>query len=224
MLGISIPSIASSTFQDLGTIRNTATDFVKNKIINKKTKNRVEVEANQLDHRLRLSACHTPLKAKRLSGQRKYGNTTISIRCSGPKPWTVHVPVTVKAYTNVVIVNRPLNRHTPINAEDVTLEERDISSLRSGFFEHLDDVIGRHPKRTLIAGSALSPKDVDSQKIIRQGNSVTIVAKMQGITVRVKGKALGNAAKGESITVRNLSSQRKIEAIAIAPGIVEVPM
>ncbi len=185
---------------------------------------RTEIRAGHLDSRLRLRRCDQPLEARHLQNSRRAGNATISVRCPGTKPWTVHVPVTVKAYTKVVVADRPLARQLEVRAEDVRLEEREITSLRTGYFQRIEDVVGRQPKRTLMAGAPLSPYDLESNKIIRRGHKVVIIAETAGIAVRMQGKALKDAGKGELVPVENLSSKRKIEAVAERPGVVKVPM
>ncbi|WP_375176872.1 flagella basal body P-ring formation protein FlgA [Marinobacter mobilis] len=51
-----------------------------------------------------------------------------------------------------------------------------------------------------------------------------MVARSGNYTVRTRGQALANGQHGEQILVENLSSQRRIRARVIAPGMVEIPM
>ncbi len=222
-LAVSPSVFADTAIQPLDEIRAIAEQWVK---ANSSPRNgqRIEIKAGRLDSRLRLQRCDQALEAHPLQNSHRSGNATISVRCPGSKPWTVHVPVTVKTYTQVVIANRPLARQIEVSREDVRLEEREVTSLRTGYFQHLEEVVGRYPKRTLMAGSALSPYDLETNKIIRRGHKVVIIAEIAGITVRMQGKALKDAAKGELVAIENLSSKRKIEAIADSPGVVKVPM
>ena len=217
------PSHASNSYHSLEEIREAAKQLVTNDVSEQKGY-RTEIKVGHLDSRLRLKQCDQPLSAHRLQNGRHSGNTTVSVRCNGVKPWTIHVPVSVKSYAEVVVANQPLARQTPVKATDVRMEEREISSLKSGYFRHIEDVVGRHPKRTLVSGSILNPYDIEANKIIRRGNKVVIVAEVSGVAVRMRGKALKDAGQGEVLTVENLSSRRKIEVIAVSPGIVKVPM
>ncbi len=209
-------------WQDLEQIRATARALVEADLGSATT--RTEITVGHLDGRLRLQQCDQPLRARPLGQRRGLGSVTVSVICDGTKPWTVHLPVTVRAFAEVVVASRPLPRRVAIAASDVHLEERDIAALRSGYFERIEQVVGRMPRRTLVAGAPIAPIDLESDKIIRRGQKVTIVAKGAGIAVRMQGRALDDAARGEMVTVENLSSKRKIEALAVKPGVVEVPM
>ena len=222
-LSLSLSALARGDIQPLDEIRAVAEQWVKAGI-STRSHQRTEIEAGHLDSRLRLKRCDQPLTAQPLQNSHRSGNATISVKCLGSTPWTVHVPVTVKSYTQVVVANRPLARQLQLTADDVRLEEREVTSLRTGYFQRIEEVVGRQPKRTLMAGSALSPYDLDTNKIIRRGHKVVIIAEISGVAVRMQGKALKDAGKGELIPVENLSSKRKIEAIAYSPGIVKVPM
>ena len=225
ILGLSILAspVVATEYQSLEEIRSTAETLVKADI-GEQSGQRTEVTVGRLDSRLRLQRCDHPLEARRLQNNQRLGNTIVSVSCTGTKPWTVHVPVTVKSFTRVVVASQPLMRQVSLKRSDVRLEERDISTLRSGYFSRIEDVIGRQPKRTLVSGSVLNPYDIETRKIIRRGNKVLIIAETAGIAVRMQGKALGDAGEGELITVENLSSRRKVEAVAVGPGVVKVPM
>jgi flagella basal body P-ring formation protein FlgA len=60
--------------------------------------------------------------------------------------------------------------------------------------------------------------------LIRRGEKVSIIASTGTVTVRMEGKALEAGARGDVITVLNLSSKQKVEARVLAPGKVQVQM
>ncbi len=182
------------------------------------------VEAGHLDPRLRLKKCALPLTAEPLSHRSNNTNMTVIVKCDDAKPWTVYVPVKIKIYLTVAVVNRPLARGIPINKSDISFEKRELSRLTSGYFETITGLVGHSPRRSLSKGSIVSPRDLAIQKVIRKGSSVSIVAETNGITVRMPGKALTDAGKGDQIKVENLSSRRTVIGIVLGPGIVEVAM
>lgn len=149
---------------------------------------------------------------------------TVIVRCNDAKPWTVYVPVKIKTYLTVAVVNRPLARGIPINKSDISFEQRELNSLTSGYFENMTILVGHSPRRSLPKGAIISPRDLAIQKVIRKGSRVSIVAETNGITVRMPGKALTDAGKGDQIQVENLSSRRTVIGIVLGPGIVKVAM
>ncbi len=216
-------SLAAPERQSLDDIRQAAHDYALADLP-LLSGQRIEINVGYLDQRLRLVPCDQALSAKRLSGTRLVGKTTITVRCRGQVRWAIHVPVDIKAYAPVVVANQNLTRKLPIRLEALRIEEKDTSLLRSGYYSHIGDVVNRIPKRNIHAGSALAPQDLDTTKVIHKGQRVIIIAKTQGIAVRMQGKALDDAALGEMVTVQNLSSKRNIDAIVVKTGVVKVPM
>ena len=216
------PGISSAATHSLSNISQTAETFVTNQLANNKHKTTITM--GRLDPRLRLTQCETPLTAEPLS-QRLYSkNVTITIRCDAPKPWTVYVPIKVKTLVPVLVTTRQLVRGVPVQDSDITVEERELTRISTGYFENKEELIGRPAKRRLTKGAVIRPVDMAMNKLIRRGNQVSIITESAGFSVRMPGKALSDAGQGEVIRVENLSSKRTIEGVVLAAGIVKVPM
>ena len=72
------------------------------------------------------------------------------------------------------------------------------------------------------SGKIISPRAVNRRQLVNRGDKVIIKAVVEGIEVRMNGEAMGNGANGERISVKNLSSNRIINAVVTAQGIVSV--
>ena len=70
----------------------------------------------------------------------------------------------------------------------------------------------------------MTPRVLEAPRLVRRGERVTITARADGIDVRMAGKALMDGTAGERIRVRNINSDRVIEATVASPGMVEVQM
>jgi flagella basal body P-ring formation protein FlgA len=57
---------------------------------------------------------------------------------------------------------------------------------------------------------------------LRRGDPVVIVARTQGIEVRMDGRALGPAQAGGRVAVENTASHRVLRGRVVADGVVEV--
>lgn len=223
LFGYSLPGAAASIgMQNLDLVRTQAKTFVEQRL--ESISGRHEIIPGNLDPRLRLPRCDSPLQTEFLSQQRNFGNTTVSVSCRSGKNWTIHLPVTVKSFLQVAVATRPLARNVPIQNSDISLEERDVSSLASGYYTDVQSLLGKVSKHSLTKSKVIVPSDLGTQKIIRRGNRVTIIAEGESFSIRMEGTALGDATQGEQVTVENLYSQRKIEATAIAAGMVKVSM
>ncbi len=184
------------------------------------------VEIGRLDRRLRLPRCPVPLETFSPGGypQRPRQKQTVGVRCPEGQGWSIYVPATIRLIRPVLVTNQPVSRGSPLGVSDVRLEERDVAALRRGYLEHPEQLRGRVAKRDLATGQVISPNQLSARRVVRRGNRVTILARVGGILVRVAGKALGDAGIGERVRVENSSSGRRIEATAVAAGIVEVSL
>jgi flagella basal body P-ring formation protein FlgA len=183
-----------------------------------------QIKVSSLDPRLKLSACNVPLKGFLPAGGQLSGNTTIGIRCSGGKPWTIYVPAYIKALRNVVITARPLVRNATISKEDIRLEERNVMAGSDTYIFNPDHVLGMVTNRALASSTALTPGLLSAPILIRRGQQVIILADGAGIEVRMAGTALMDGAEGQIIQVKNMHSKRIVEGQVIQQGIIRVNM
>lgn len=182
-----------------------------------------QIEIGTLDPRLRLAPCTEQLHAFLPSGSRLPGNTTVGVSCSGASPWTLYVPAKAKVMNEVVVLRRLVTRDTPIGADDVGLETREIDATR-GYIQDPAQVVGKLAKRPLAANTVLTPSMLSAPRLVRRGQQVVLVAAMPGMDVRVQGIALDEGGAGDRIKVRNVSSKRVVEATVIEAGVAQVAM
>jgi len=186
--------------------------------------NGIRVEVTRLDRRLRLNRCDEPLETYSSPGGSNKFKQTVGVRCLGTSPWSIYVPVSIKLKKKIVVAGRELARGTLITAEDIRLEEREVSHLHRGFFDQPERLIGMHLKQNLHEKDVISPRQLSAPQTIKRGSQVTILGRVGSLKVRMEGKALADGAVGERIRVQNKSSKRRIEAMVVAPGIVEVSL
>jgi flagellar basal body P-ring formation protein FlgA len=120
----------------------------------------------------------------------------------------------------VLVASRPLLRGDGVGAADVHGEERDITRLGYGYIENLDQVAGRSLARAVARGSVLSPGALGGRRMVRAGDHVQMVARLDGIEVRADGVALGSGDNGARLRVRNESSGKVVDAMVSSPGVV----
>lgn len=214
------PSYGAEGRQALDAIRATVVHFVTEQLDDADPAPRIEV--GKLDPRLRLAPCGTPLSAAFPPGSRRVGSTTVGVRCAGPRPWSLYVPVRVRLYRQVVVMTRPVAPGQILTHADLRLEERNLDDLVSGFFTDPLRLVGMQMKRSIKPGQPLNRLSVAAPRLVRRGQRVTVLAVTGGLEVRVQGKALADGAQGERIRVRNLGTKRVVEAMVAAEGLVRV--
>ena len=215
-------AFSADAIQSLESIRDTAGEYAKNNATGHSVPPMVAV--NRLDSRLRLPKCTQPLEAFSPPAGQKLGRTTVGVRCSGNKPWSLYVPVTVSLNADVIVAAHNLARGSVLSATDLTLEKKDITKLRRGFFDQPTQAVGKVLKRNLQRGQVLHTQHMVTPSAIKKGSEVIILANSSKVQVRMPGKALSNGAIGELIKVRNIRSKKELEATVLSPGVVRVAM
>jgi flagella basal body P-ring formation protein FlgA len=85
-------------------------------------------------------------------------------------------------------------------------------------------VVGQQLRYSLAMGTALTPRSLKQQKIVQRGEQVILVAQAGSMEVRMNGMAMEDATLGDKIKVKNSSSNRVVEGVVQAPGVVQVTM
>lgn len=182
------------------------------------------LKVGQLDSRLRLNRCDSPLETFSPSGRNLASRHTVGIRCNTGQPWSLYVPVNLSIMKEILVASRELPRGSVIGTDDLQLQQRDVARLRGGYLEHPQQAVGKIAKRSIHRDDAVLPAQILSPQAVRRGSKVTILAKAGGLQVRMTGRALKGGSKGDLIEVVNDSSQKRVEGTVIAPGVVEVPL
>lgn len=182
----------------------------------------ISIEVRRLDTRLRLARCDRPLVAQLPPSGKKTGRVTVGVRCEGESPWSLYVPARVSVMADVVVARRALKRGQRIRAEDLALEEQDLSRLHRAWFTRLDEVTGKVADRSVRPGRVINPKLLSDPLAVERGSRVNIVARIGGIQASMPGRALDDGALGERIRIKNLASKRELEARVVATGTVRV--
>lgn len=97
-----------------------------------------------------------------------------------------------------------------IRAESVTIRETQFNERKPGYPSTLDDIIGRTLKKDVADGTVVSYSIIDDPVIIQKGEIIDIIAENKKLFVQTKGKALERGRMGDSIRVKNMSSDREI--------------
>jgi flagella basal body P-ring formation protein FlgA len=178
----------------------------------------IQVEVFPLDQRVSLTKCNQPLKLLKDRNQSVLGRVTIGMRCKGPEPWTIYLRGSVTSLVNVPVLSAHINRSELIGENDVIFQELEIDTDLRGIVIDLEKIVGKIAVRDLIAGEPLRQSDLKSPQLISRGQSVNITSKAGGLTVTMKGKALGNARAGDRLWVQNQSSNKRVEGEVTPQG------
>lgn len=214
--------VAASGFQSHKSIMDTAENHARTLL--QSEEGDIELSVSALDSRLRLHQCALKLTAFSKTFQRVRSNITVGVKCNDTKAWTLYVPIKAAIFRTIPTLKNSVERGQLVSAADLSLEKRDITRARRGYFSSIDQVVGKIAKRNLRPGDVVTSTMVKVPHQVKRGNKVTIVATAGNISVRMTGKALSNGTLGQRIQVLNTRSEREVEGIVVGPSLVKVVM
>lgn len=182
----------------------------------------VQVTVTSLNNQLQLPKCGKTLQVNMAPGTKFLGNSSLSVRCDSPQQWKIYVAAHIDGEVDALIARHPIPRGTVIQTDALEFVLRRYSQLNHGYYSSAKLLTNMEAKRNIKTGQVLTPNLVKAQKLVLRGQHITIVAQNGGLNLRVKGKALMDGQRGQTIKVKNLSSKRLIYARVISAGIVKV--
>lgn len=144
----------------------------------------------------------------------------LTLNCADTPGWNVKVNVETTIFVPAVFAQTVIERGDTISAGQLKVEDLDISKARRGFFHDIDEVTGKGAKRRLRANQLISPNLLAKPLLVRRGQQVKMIANHGGIAAATLGEALEHGEQGEVIRVKNLRSEKIVEARVIEAGVV----
>jgi flagellar basal body P-ring formation protein FlgA len=175
-----------------------------------------------IEPRLELARCHGPVRAALASAHHMQDRATIELRCQDAKPWHLYVQVRVIGTSSVVVAAHAIVVGSVLKATDVRVEQHDISELPPGFLDDPAIAVGLTASRPISGGAFLTNQQLVAAKAVQRGQSVTLVADVGGMSVRMAGKALSDGLINQRVRVQNTSSGKIVEGIARSEQVVEI--
>lgn len=134
------------------------------------------------------------------------------------------VPVTVRLTIEapVYVCTQQLSRHQELTADVVRREVRELTTGN----EWLEELTAERYRTTrdLPAGRVLLVRDLEEKPLVTKGSKVRLILVSGPIQVELTAQAEKDGWLGQEITVTNLSSNRRLTATVIGPGLVEVKL
>lgn len=175
---------------------------------------KINVSADKIDSRLSLKACaenklvvFNPYQSPILD------TSTLGIKCQEKENhWSLYVPIRITILKTVFVAKRSLTKGDRITGNDIYSTEIDIHKLKYGYFNDIDELIGHVCKQNVIIHSPFNPHNIELAKIIHKGEKVKMVTNNNNLTISMDGIAINEGTLGDTIKVKNLSSNKIIEA------------
>lgn len=123
---------------------------------------------------------------------------------------SLYIPFRSIRRTKIFVLNHNGKKGDVIRSGSVTARETQFNENKPGYPSTLDDIAGRTLKKDVPEGTVISYSIIDDPVVIHKGEIIDIVAENKKLSVQTKGKALEKGRMGDSIRVKNMSSDREI--------------
>ncbi len=145
------------------------------------------------------------------------GNITVKAVCREPR-WSIHAKANIRIELPVVKSARTIDRDQIIRTDDLTIQPVSLNQIRGRYFAEKQELTGQMASRRITPAQIVRPDMVEPPRVIRRNDNVVIEARINGVTVSMKGMALEAGAIDDTIQVRNSSSGKVVNARVIASG------
>ncbi len=108
--------------------------------------------------------------------------------------------------------------------KEETLQKIKVRSnrLRDDVLKNKEDLLGKQVVRTIAANKPVSRKDVREEIIVKKGQSVVVVYKYKGLEIVSKMEALEDGARGQTIKLMNMKSEKTLKGKVLNANMIEV--
>lgn len=109
-----------------------------------------------------------------------------------------------------------------IGGRDLDWAWKQENKISKDSIKHTSNLIGLEVRQGITTGSMVRTRDVTAPRLVQRGSLVTMRIKTSTMLITAQGRALQDGAKGESVRVKNLQSNRIIEGVVEADGAIQV--
>ncbi len=152
---------------------------------------------------------------------RLWGRVMVGVRCPSGGNWSLYVRAYVRVDGTFIGASHGIRAGQTIQAEDLSLEQGELTQLPSSVITQAEHAIGRIAAINIAPGQALRNDILKQPPLVHRNQQITVVARGEGFQVASEGIALSDAAAGQVVQVR-LSNGQIRTGIAQADGLVEL--
>ena len=178
----------------------------------------VRINVREIDERVDIPFCESGYMFSHNGLSLQQSNVSVKVSCDANN-WYVFSHATIAVIQEVVVSKDNLSPGVLLSANNLEVVEIDKNRLRGSTFSSVDDISGARLKRRIRAGNI-----IDNRMLcfVCKGDRVTIAAQSGGLLLQVYGVAEQDGILGDTIQVRNISSDKLVFAKIASTSHVEI--
>lgn len=185
-------------------------DYVEAKV-NPERIETTRVTVLPVDSRLKFYKCPSGVQYKLASDRSFTRQFPVKVSCDdGAKPWKTYIQVIVSEMVEALVVTKNIAKGVRIEADMLKVSLVDKFKVKARSISSMGSVLGGRAMRNISRGYQIGLQDVC---LVCKGDDVSIIAKSGTMMIKTSGMAIENGAKGETIKVKNASSNRIVKGV-----------
>ncbi|VVE08679.1 flagella basal body P-ring formation protein FlgA [Pandoraea horticolens] len=193
----------NSQFQNTEAIRQTAERFLREQTTGLPGRVAITLGDAVSD---RMPACPV-LEPFLPPGARLWGSTTVGVRCSGERPWTLYLQARVSINATYFVAARQINPGETIGPNDLSPRQGDLTLLPRTVATDAGQIVGTVAVNRITSGLPIRADLLRSAIAVQQGQTVRVVSRGSGFEVSTEGQVLSRASAGDPVQVRTRAGQ-----------------
>lgn len=126
---------------------------------------------------------------------------------------TANLNLQINLFQNVLVAKEPIRTGETLTSDLFVLTRREVTTLSDPPVVVAKELEGMSAARPIVAGKTLTHSFMQKQEIIKRGDLVTIEYDAANLKITASGEAKEPGSQGETIKVKNISSNRIISAV-----------
>jgi flagella basal body P-ring formation protein FlgA len=212
---VSLCATAQTDQRDI--IKAQTAEFVRYSLLNNPDEN-TQISVRDIDPRIQIPICPEGFAFESPNYDVRLSNVSVKISCPSNN-WFLFSHVAIQSLQQVVVSTQALSPGALLNSRNIAVADIDKSKIRGSSFLSVEEVAGARIKRRVREGSILNASMLC---FVCKGDRVTISAVTGGLSIQVYGIAEQDGTLGETIQVRNMSSDKRVFATVAGTDEVQI--
>lgn len=141
---------------------------------------------------------------------------------SGGKRQSSYVAFRTQTRKMLFYVKRNMAKGEAVEEADLISKESYVAEKTYQYPDSIMDLQGKTLRKDVQAGTLLTNPLVEERKMIKRGQTVTVVAQNRRLMVQTLGRAVQPGRRGELIKVKSLASEQELQGRVLDSGTVAV--
>jgi flagella basal body P-ring formation protein FlgA len=149
---------------------------------------------------------------------------TLIVPADGPTALQRHVSGSIYETIDIPVLNHAVGAGTTVQDADLQWVSVRTDRLIGNVITDANQMVGMTTKRPLRTGQMLRGSDLVMTPAVRKNSLVTLALQSGQMNLTVTGKAMEDAAIGQSIRVVNINSKKELMGIVRDPSTIVIPV